>query len=283
MGKKIFFMIVIVSGIAWLDLNEGVIEKVLANGPADAINSVTSFSESQPISDETANEELEQSILASTLRIEIKTWIIYVEGQGYMTLSSNGHGTMLDGRYLLTHNHFKLPLLDLLADDFNGELATITLYTADGNFLWRGPLTTAGVVFDDSETLLIEFLDKDGRGLFESLGVPSANFMAGEAAPITAGTTVAQINWDQYQAQVQWTKVQATFNEGNTPVVRLADCLIPGASGGGVFLDGVHIANNWTSSLGCREASQYKAKQNSTAALNSTELLTAYQPPELPG
>lgn len=275
MGKKIFFMIVIASGIAWLSLSGGAIEKVLASGPVAAMNSINSFMDSQAINNEIPNEDLEQSILASTLRIEIRTWIIYVKGQGYTTLSSNGHSTVLEGRYLLTHNHFKLPLLDLLADDFNGELATITLYTADGNFLWRGPLTTAGVAFDDSETLLIEFLDKDGRGLFESLGVPSADFMAGEEAPVAAGSAVAQINWDQNRAFVQWTKVQVVLNEEDTPVVRLADCLIPGASGGGVFINGAHIANNWSRSTGCGKASYDEALHHSTAALNSAELLAS--------
>jgi hypothetical protein len=124
-----------------------------------------------------------------------------------------------------------------------------------------------------SETLLLEFTDNDGRGLFESLGVPSADFMAGEEASVAAESTMAQINWDQNQAHVQWTHVQAVFNEGSTPVVRLADCLIPGASGGGVFLNGAHIANNWSRSVGCGEANYDEALHHSTAALNSAELL----------
>ena len=77
MGKKTFFMMKIVSGIAWLGLSGGAIEKVLAGGPAAAMNPATSLPEGQVISDGSPNEELEQSILASTLRIEIRTWIIY--------------------------------------------------------------------------------------------------------------------------------------------------------------------------------------------------------------
>jgi hypothetical protein len=150
MGKRIFFTIVIVaSGVAWFGLGQGSIKNVLATGSGELTNSVASLSESQAISDGTTNEatcgstgemalscqEMEQRILSTTLRIEIETWIIYVEGQGYTTLSSNGHGTVMDGRYLLTHNHFVLPLLELLADDVDGEFATVTLYSADGNFL----------------------------------------------------------------------------------------------------------------------------------------------------
>jgi hypothetical protein len=222
-------------------------------------------------------QEMEQRILSATLRIEIETWIIYVEGEGYTSLFSGGHGTVIKGRYLLTHNHFKLPLLELLADDVNGEFATVTLYTGDGEHLWQGPLTTAGVAFEDSETLLLEFLDKNGQGLFESMGVPSADFTAGETATVAAGSEVAQINWDLNQAYVQWTEVKAVDKEGDTPVIRLEDCLIPGASGGGVFLNGAHIANNWSRSAGCGETSYDENFHHSTAALNSAELLAMIQ------
>lgn len=222
-----------------------------------------------------ACQEMEQMILSTTLRIEIKTWIIYIEGQGHASLFSNGHGTVMDGRYLLTHNHFRLPLLELLADDFNGSLATITLYTADGKLLWQGPLTTAAVAYDDAETLLIEFLDKDGHGLFDSLGVPSANFLTVGKQQISPGATVAQVNWDNEQAFVQWTEIEAALSDDGTPVVKLTDCLVPGSSGGGVFLDGEHFANNWSTSGGCFEAAGDEALLHSTAALNSSEILAA--------
>jgi hypothetical protein len=250
---------------------------------------VTSLSRDRSLSGETTNEttcgssdammlnceEMEQKILSTTLRIEIKTSIIYVEGQGYSSLFSNGHGTVMGGRYLLTHNHFRLPLLELLADDFNGKLATITLYTADGNLLWQGPLTTAAVAFEDSETLLLEFLDKNGQGLFGSLGIRSADFAADGSPQITAGASVAQVNWDNEQATVQWTRVKELFNEAGTPVLQLADCIIPGSSGGGVFFKGEHLANNWIRSMGCVEGSNDVSLLYSTAALNSAELLAA--------
>jgi hypothetical protein len=248
-----------------------------------------SFSTDQPSSGETSKavtcgladetsmscEEMEQRILSTTLRIEIKTWIIYVEGQGYSSLFSNGHGTVMDGRYLLTHNHFRLPLLELLADESDGELATITLYTADGNLLWQGPLTTAAVAYDDAETLLLEFLDEDGRGLFDALGVPSAEFAAAVAQQITPGATVAQVNWDENQAYVQWTHVEDLLDEAGTPVLQLADCIIGGSSGGGVFFNGEHIANNWSRSMACVEGKDEASLLYSKAALNSAKLLAA--------
>lgn len=181
----------------------------------------------------------------------------------------------------MTHNHFRLELQELLADDFNGALATITLYTADGNLLWRGSLTTALVVYDDSETLLIEFLDKDGHGLFDYLGVPSADFVTAGKQQISPGAKVAQVNWDNDQAFVQWTEVEAALTNDGTPVVELTGCLVPGSSGGGVFLKGEHIANNWSRSAGCVEGSNDESLFYSKAALNSVELLTAgHQLPE---
>ena len=290
MGNRIFLiMVILISSAVWFVDPKETLNVVLAIGLDEIRNSAGQLLEDPIVSDEIMIEsacgpgsenvdscrEIEQSILSSTLRIEIKTWIIYVEGEGYASLFSNGHGTVMGGRYLLTHNHFKLPLLELLADDFNGELATITLYTAGGNVLWKGALATAGVVHDDSETLLLEFLDREGRGLFESLGIPSANFIAERDVLLATGMQVAQVNWDQDLAYVQWTKVKAVNNDADSPAVDLAECLIPGSSGGGVFLNGAHIANNWSRSTGCIEGSDDDGLLYSTAALNSAELLAA--------
>jgi hypothetical protein len=80
------------------------------------------------------------------------------------------------------------------------------------------------------------------------------DFTAGETTTVSPGSKVAQINWDLYQAYVQWTEVRVVSNEGDTPVIRLEDCLILGASGGGVFLNGVPIAINWSPSPCCQKA-----------------------------
>jgi hypothetical protein len=287
MGKRIFLlMIAIIGSVVWFVLTEDKINIVSEINPDEFENQVAFLSKDQAVSLKTINEatcglsevnvscqQMEQRILSSTLRVEIDTWIIYVEGQGYTSLSSNGHGTVMDDSYLLTHNHFRLPLLELLGGDFEGEFATVRLYTADGSLLWQGPLTTAAVAFNDAETLLLEFWDWDGRGLFDKLGIPSADFTASKTQQISSGTTVAQINWDNDHAYIQWTKVEAAFSDAGTPVIELADCLMPGSSGGGVFLNGVHIANNWSRSMGCIEASDNDTLLYSTAALNSAELL----------
>lgn len=221
------------------------------------------------------DSDIEQRILASTLRIEISTWMMYVEGQGYVSYSGDGHGTVIDGRHLVTHNHFQVPLQDLLADNKNSELATVTLYEADGQQLWQGPLTAMEVAFEDSETLLLKFQDENGRGLFETIGIPSANFDVMPQTSVQLGVEVAQINWDNSRAYVQWTNVEAITNEGDTPVIRLSDCLVPGSSGGGIFVDGILIANNWSKVDGCDGSTNDGMPFQSTGALNSVELVAA--------
>ena len=249
MNKRISLIILtIVSGLAYLGLGQ----------QAAAMDS-----------------DIEQTILASTLRIEISTWMMYVEGQGYASYSGDGHGTVIDGRHLVTHNHFQLPLKDLMADDENGELATVTLYKADGQQVWQGPLTAMDVAFEDSETLLFEFQDENSHGLFETLGIPSAELEMLPQNSVQFGTEVAQINWDNSRAYVQWTSVEAITKEGDTPVIRLSGCLVPGSSGGGIFMDGVHIANNWSKVDNCDATTNGDMPFQSTGALNSFELVAA--------
>lgn len=244
MGRKILlFLFVTLSGLAWTGAGFG----------------------------QTKNSTVERRILASTLRIEIETWIVYIEGQGYTSMFGDGHGTVMDGRYLVTHNHFRFPLQEMLKDKHESEFATITLFQADGRQIWQGPLKVTNLAFPDSETLVLEFEGESGVGLFETLDVPSADFAA--LPPVKAGMEVAQVNWDGNQAYIQWTTVEAVGRRGDTPVMKLADCLIPGSSGGGVFVNGVHVANNWSRSLGCDEATSNEAQDYSVAALNSAELL----------
>jgi hypothetical protein len=293
MSKQISLMILIViSGLVYFGLGERVEAMVSGTALVDQPNVVNSFAgrtSSSAVSqdgstcagattrDSSACLEAEQQILATTLRIEIRTWIMYVEEQGYISYYGDGHGTVMGGRYLLTHNHFQVPLLDLLADSEKSELATVTLYTSDGQQLWQGPLTAIEVASEDSESLLLEFQDQDGRGFFEKLGIPSADLDALTPTSIQVGTEVAQINWDRNRAHVQWTKVMAITHNGGTPVIRLSDCIVLGASGGGVFVDNIHIANNWSRSFTCDGSSDGATPFLSTAALNSTALVAVTQ------
>lgn len=223
--------------------------------------------------------DVEEMILASTLRIEIDTSIIHIEGEGYYgSLHSNGHGTVMNGRYLLTHNHFTVPLNKLLADEFEGQFATVRLYTASGSLLWQGALTTAAVAYEDAEMLLLEFQHRDGDGLFDVMNIPSAKFSAREISTVTPGEVMAQVNWDGNTAFVQWTEVKEAFYvEGVTPTLKLADCILGGSSGGGVFVHGEHIANNWSHANACLEETNDQSRLHSKAALNSSDLLALSQ------
>jgi len=292
MKKQIFLIILaVVCGVVYFSLSDRVEAMVTGTTLVDrpnAVNSVAGATANKVSSDkstcagvipERAPEcrEIEQMILASTLRIEIRTWMMYVPDQGYMSYYGDGHGTVTSGRYLLTHNHFRVPLLDLLADDENRELATVTLYTADGQQLWQGPLTAMDVASADSESLLLEFHDQHGSGLFETLGIPSADLKVSPSASIQEGTEVAQINWDRKRAYVQWTNVEAIATRDGTPVIRLSNCIVLGASGGGIFVGRIHIANNWSRSFACDGSLNNDMPGHSTAALNSAELAAMAQ------
>lgn len=267
-GKVILLTGLIFTGLAYLGLGRW----LLGSEFPGASSSEVLIPKSSIISD-MSRKELEHKILSSTLRIEIKTWITYIEGQGYISYFSNGHGTVVDGSHLLTHNHFRMPLMELLEDETDGELATVKLFTANGELLWHGSLSATGVAVDDSETLLLEFRNREGQGLFNSLGIPSANFISGESARLRVGKTVAQVNWDEQRAFVQWSTIKAVKSDGGTRVVSVEECLIPGSSGGGVFVDGFHIGNNWFRSQGCIEHNSDGSTRYSTAALNSAEIV----------
>ncbi len=86
------------------------------------------------------------------------------------------------------------------------------------------------------------------------------------------GKTVAQVNWDEQQAFVQWSSIKAVTTAEGTNVVTVEECLVPGSSGGGVFVDGIHIGNNWFRSQGCIEHNSDISTLYSTAALNSAEI-----------
>ena len=99
------------------------------------------------------------------------------------------------------------------------------------------------------------------------LGVPSAQFMAWQDANLQVGSEVAQLNWDGQTAHVEWAHIQAIHNEENAPHIELDNSLQQGASGGGVFLNGVHIANNWARLTGFDDKGA-AVEQYSIAALN---------------
>jgi hypothetical protein len=213
--------------------------------------------------------EMEQAILASTVRIVMETWIVYVEGVGYKTLFGDGHGTVKDGRYLVTHNHYEPGLLSLLMQPDPSAVVTITLFRANGERLLELPNTAVPVVAVDAETLILDFGLKEGRALFTTLGLASAEFRAWPSFSLQPGTQVAQINWDRQQTSVQWVTIETMTTEAGTPTAMLSSCVEKGASGGGLFWHGYHIGNNLSRSAACGQEVADGSQHYSKATLNT--------------
>jgi hypothetical protein len=212
-----------------------------ASSPEPAAPAEDTTSCATPISANMARcRQMEADILAVTARLELK--ISAPDGQGGYTLedSSVGHGTIIEGRYLLTHNHFGLSLED--AQD--SRRRTVTLYRPDGEaIITDAPFSSFEVVSAGPETLLFDFGDFGGVGLFAALGLPSAQVESGAA--LQSGMEVAQVDWDGRTAHVDWVRVRAVTDVEGSRTLVLDNFVERGASGGGVFYEGDHVANNW--------------------------------------
>lgn len=180
----------------------------------------------------------EGRILAATVRLELIA--ITQDGNGKELLT--GHGTVMAGRYVLTHNHY-----GLTPEEFgNGRLISLTVYKSDGRLALKdvrpGSLSVIAVA---PEALLLDFGDYGGPGLLGVVGLASAEFAGVAVESLQPGMELAQIDWDGAAARVVWTRLTAVRAAGGTAYVELESFVKRGASGGGVFFNGVHIGNNW--------------------------------------
>jgi hypothetical protein len=209
-------------------------------------------------------QQAEERILQSTVRIYIETWIVKPDESGYEVDSASSHATLKDGRFLVTHNHFSVPL----AGDSELDYAAVTLANSDGQALFSGPLSDFELVWEDPETLVIAHKDVE---LFENLGFVSAEFKDWSSVPLEPGMEVAQVDWDGTTTRVDWTTVKEINVDDGIPRLVLADGITLGASGGGIFWQGHHIANNWllVQELG---ASDELLGTTTKAALNSVQV-----------
>jgi hypothetical protein len=213
--------------------------------------------------------EMVQQILDSTVRIQMHSRT-EVEGQPALTPGRTSHATIKDGRYLVTHNHFQYPLR---ATEQSGYVA-ISLHRVNGDpILQHAPLTAFTVVAEDATTLVLEFTDGSGRGLFESLGLPSARFAHWQKLDLAPGMEVAQVLWNGRYTSVQWTTIEEVTAEGE-PRLKLHSTLGAGSSGGGVFWQGYHIGNN-LSRTRVRGPQREITRLFSTVALNDMPAETA--------
>ena len=213
---------------------------------------------------------LEANILASTVRVVILSRL-EVTANGRKTDWHDGYATVKDGRYLVTHNHFGLPL-SVYDDELTEQWLNFVLFRSDGRYLMQTHATAISLVGVGQETLIFDFGEVKGIGLLEQLGLRSAEFSTLDQHLLTADTVIGQIDWDGKSAHVNWAAVDSVTTMDGTDVVRLDSCIKLGASGGGVFLEGEHIGNNWTRQRGCVIAPDRPSTHHSTAALNEPAL-----------
>ncbi len=193
-----------------------------------------------------------EQILNATVRIELEYWS---EGQpvvengttSHEVSEVTSHATLINQRYLITHNHFPISPREL-KDGASGPQLRFSLYTLQGEAILRGAsLRNFDVVAEWPETLVLDFRES-GEVLFKAFGVHSMPVATTANTLLQAGTEVAQINWDGVNTWVEWVRVErVNEDEGVTQIV-LNHGVKKGASGGGVFWNGQHIGNNWTTS-----------------------------------
>jgi hypothetical protein len=187
-------------------------------------------------------KRLEKQILDSTVRIKVDSWVVRPDESGYDINYSIGHGTVMEGRYLVTHNHFNLPLNIRVGEGDQGAYGVVYLYSSGGDLVYKGPLSDYELMVVGEETLVFAHREE---GFFHRLGFISAAFETGASLPLEPGMEVAQIDWDGATTRVDWVKVQMVNMSDGVPALVLDDGAIPGASGGGIFRNGYHVANNW--------------------------------------
>jgi hypothetical protein len=211
-------------------------------------------------------EYYEQQILATVVRLEVL--VPSLEDPDLLT-GEGAHGAIKDGRFIVVHNHFTIDL-SIFADEAHKDEASLNLYSANGYMLLRDerpPLFE--IVVEDQETLVLDFGTNDeGKGFFDWLRVPSAPFRNSREIAIQPGSEVAQINWDGQITYIDWVKVQEVITNEGVPRLVLANPINNGSSGGGVFWNGSHIANNWLT-VELRDKGETETYQYSIAALNS--------------
>ena len=212
-----------------------------------------------------------QQVLSSTVRLHVRRWQKDESGhKGEYVDGGVGHGTVKDGRYLVTHNHYGVSLTDV----DNAELVQVTVKNWRGEMVLKElPLTAVTVVAVDAETLVLDFGQYGEMGLLEMMGVSSAEFQSYEALQLQVGMEVAQVDWDGDTAHVDWVLVEDVNTENGVPQLKLGNGLTKGASGGGVFYNGVHVANNWTTNNSYNQQTGDLLNQYSVAAVNSSNSL----------
>ena len=214
-------------------------------------------------------------ILAVTVRIEMHA---QYNLQGYTyTKVHPSHATIMAGRYLVTHNHFKFSLTETAANGEEGYIS-ISLRRADGTLILdQAPLDAFTIVHADAQTLVLEFLNPQGIGVFSALGLPSANFANWQVINLQPDIELAQINWNGERAHVDWVQIDTMQLADSVPQLQVNNFARFGCSGGGIFWNGQHIGNNWARNVEENPATDEITRRYSIIALNSSAILDLAQ------
>jgi hypothetical protein len=242
--------------------------------PADVANNQAGRSCANPAAAMAAPcQAMEEEILASTVRLLMFTPIMHVEGEGYRIVNSMGHATVMDGRYLVTHNHYDETILSMLLEGDPDNLITVNIYNSDGEIISQVPGQTLKVLLVERETVVYDLGEIDGIGYLTTLGFPSAKMLSLPSVALEAGMEVAQIDWDGSSTHVDWVRIDATNTQADTPIINVSNCILKGASGGGVYWQGQHIGNNWSRTDKCDSGLDIGDEIVSTVALNSQTVI----------
>jgi hypothetical protein len=243
--------------------------------PADVANNQAERSCANPTPEMAAPcQAMEDEILASTVRLLIYTPIMHVKGEGYRIVNSMGHATVMSGRYLVTHNHYDETILSMLLEGDPENLITVNIYNSNGEIISQVPGQMLKVLLVEHETVVYDLGENDSVGYLTTLGFPSAKMMALPSVALKAGMEVAQIDWDGNSTHIDWVKIDATNTKADTPIINVSNCILKGASGGGVYWQGQHIGNNWSRTDKCDSGVASGEEIVSTVALNLQTTIT---------
>lgn len=217
-------------------------------------------------------QAIEDEILASTVRLLLYTPLMQVEGSGYRVVNSMGHATVMNGRYLITHNHYEEIILSMLLDGDPDNLITINIFNTEGEIISQVPGQMLKVLLVEHETVVFDLGENDGVGYLTALGLPSARML--EQPLLSAGMEVAQIDWDGNASHVDWVRIDAINTQADTPIINVSNCVLNGASGGGVYWQGQHIGNNWSRTDNCSTGVVSGEEIVSTVAINLQTAIT---------
>jgi hypothetical protein len=233
------------------------------------------------------NQAMERQILSATVRIQLHGRIEIEDGYNAQLVNGTlSHATIVKDRYLVTHNHFGIPLSQAVQYGrySNGGFTGVSLYSVGGETLLdQAPITAFTVAAEYAETTLLDFGVIDGQGFFARAGLRSARFTTWEQIELDQDTEVAQIDKDeQGNTTVVWTQIRDVLPDQELSLLQLENFIQLGASGGGVYIDGFHIGNNW-SRIPLVDAdtgevlSGYSVVALNADSLNSTGSDAAYQ------